>query len=496
MASDTTPILIGVGQITQREVDPREALDPMQMMTEAAKRAVEDAQAGPALLANIDRIAVVRSLSIAEPNPGAALGASLGIAPKETSYSKVGGNTPQMLVNEFAELIAVGQVNMALLAGVEVLDTLTRAAKQGIELPFRMAPLGPEDRDGSTPQELEHGLYFPINTYPLFENAWAHAKGLSAEAHRDYLGQLFAPFSQVAAGNPHAWFPLARTPQEIAEPGPGNRLVGYPYTKRMNAIIQVNQAAALILTSVGVARTLQVHPSRWIYLHGAADAHDHWYVSERVNYHSSPAIRAVGREALRMADLTIDDIAYFDLYSCFPVAVSIARDELGIPAEDPRPLTVTGGLPYFGGPGNNYVMHSIASMVETLRANPGKYGMVTANGWYVTKHAAGIYSTQAPLRDFKRTLPAIVQTTVDADPKPAVSLEPQGRATIETFTVAHGQDGAPNLGIVIGRLPDGARFVANTPAERTILEGLMKGGAIGSTGRVRTDGRRNLFEPG
>jgi acetyl-CoA C-acetyltransferase len=198
-----------------------------------------------------------------------------------------------------------------------------------------------------------------------------------------------------------------------------------------------------------------------------------------------------------MSGVTVDEVAYFDLYSCFPSAVQISRDMLGIPKDDPRPLTVTGGLPYFGGPGNNYVGHSIAAMTEKLRANRGKIGLVTANGWYVTKHSAGIYSTDPPRRTWHRTDPKSHQKAIDARPKPEFVDEPSGKATVETYTVMHNRDGAPESAIVIGRDNENRRFIAKTPTERRVLEAMVKQEMVGAGGTVgrAPDGETNTFVP-
>jgi acetyl-CoA C-acetyltransferase len=197
-----------------------------------------------------------------------------------------------------------------------------------------------------------------------------------------------------------------------------------------------------------------------------------------------------------MAGMTIDDIAHFDIYSCFPSAVQISRDMLGIAADDSRPLTVTGGLPYFGGPGNNYVTHSIASMVDVLRTDRGSLGMVTANGWYVTKHSAGIYSTDPPRGDWVHTDPKIDQAVVEAEPHPRVIEEPSGAANVETYTVLFDRDGAPERGIVIGRTAPGGRFIANTLPERRILEPMTRHEMVGASGTVRAGGDgMNIFTP-
>src|SRR5205807_1630523 len=219
----------------------------------------------------------------------------------------------------------------------------------------------------------------------------------SIDDHQARVGLLWSRFSEVAAANPHAWSREARTPDDIATVTAENRMIGFPYTKAMNANLDTDQAAALIVCSVEAARAAGVPEDRWVFPWAGADVHDHWWVSERADLHSSPAIRAAGRAVFGLAGIGIDDVAHVDLYSCFPSAVQIAAAELGLGLEEPdRPLTVTGGLTFAGGPGNNYATHSIATMVQRLRSSPGSHGLVTALGWFVTKHAMGVYSTTPP----------------------------------------------------------------------------------------------------
>ncbi len=233
----------------------------------------------------------------------------------------------------------------------------------------------------------------------------------------------------------------------------------------------IDQSAAVVMTSVATARELGIPRDKWVFLHGCADAHDHWYVSERVDLHSSPAIRAASRQALDMAGKTLADIDVIDLYSCFASAVQIGCQEIGLAEDDPRGLTVTGGLPYFGGPGNNYVTHSISEMLRRLRARPGAFGLVTANGNYVTKHSFGVYSTAAPAGPWRRESPALLQARMDALPKAPFTETPQGAATIETYTVMHGKAG-PEFAVVFGRLQRHRPALHCQPARRP-------GGAVG-----------------
>jgi len=494
-----TPILVGVGQLTQRDVEPARALEPVDMMAAAARMAAEDAGAGDRLLRAVDGVAAVNVFCFPYGNVPRLLADRLGAHPVEELYTTIGGNTPQWLVNVMAARIAAGEADVVLLAGAEAMRTLAQARRARVRLPWGGGDGTPtilgDARDGTSPHEVTHGLALPTVVYPLFENAIRARREWSIDEHRRRLGRLCSRLAAVAADHPHAWFQARRSPDEITTVTPDNRMIAFPYPKLMNAIIEVDQAAAVIMTSVERARALGIAPSRWVYLHGAADAHDHWLVSERVDYVSSPAIRAAGRAALEAAGMSIDDVDLFDLYSCFPCAVQIARDMLGIPEDDPRPLTVTGGLPYFGGPGNDYSMHGIASMCDRLREAPGTTGLVTALGWYVTKHAIGVYGTTPPSRPWTTVDAAAIQATIHSEPHPALVEEPRGSGTIETYTVVYDREGEPVRGVVVGRLDDGRRFLANTPSDRALLESLTTEEAIGTRGRVTTEGDTNTFVP-
>jgi len=493
------PIIVGVGQVTQRPETERPR-EPLALMAEAARNAEKDARAGD-LLHEIDSLRVVNILSWPSKDPPHDLAQALAVSPRERIYTAVGGNTTQWQVNEAAEAIHRGDTKVALVAGAECMYSARRARPKGIDLGW--SPRGTprvdvgDIRPGTKEAEHKHGANIPVNVYPLFENALRAHYGRGLDEHRQALGELFAPFSAAAARNPYAWFRDAKTAQQIATPTAENRYIGFPYTKYMNAIMDVDQGAAILMTSVDEARRLGIPEDRWVYLWGCGDATDHWYITERENYYTSPAIRAVGERAFAMAGITLDDVAFFDLYSCFPSALQIGRDMLGIPRDDARPLTVTGGLPYFGGAGNNYVGHSIAAMVEKLRANAGKIGMVTANGWYVTKHSAGIYSTEAPRGEWQRTDPKKDQAEIDAQPKPEFVAEPSGAATVETYTVLFNRDGAPERGIVIGRDAQDRRFIANTPPDRHTLEAMTTRETVGAKGSVACsgDGETNVFTP-
>ncbi|HEY5638584.1 MAG TPA: acetyl-CoA acetyltransferase, partial [Dehalococcoidia bacterium] len=410
------PVIIGVGQVTNRAQTVADSIEPVELMAQSARLADEDAGGG--LLSRIDSLQVVNIISWPYPDAPGLLASRIGAEPAQTLYSAIGGETPQRLVNETAEAIVAGRTRVALIAGAEAMHTRRLARKEDARLPWSVRGT-PESivgdmRNGFSDIEARHGAVLPSRVYPLFENAIRAGSGRMIEEHQAHLGRLCARFSEVAATNPYAWFPERRTPEEIATVRPDNRWVAFPYPKLMNAIMQVDQGAALILTGSETARELGVPEEKWVYLHGCGDADDKWFVSDRRDYYSSPAIQAATVRALGMAATSADEIDMFDLYSCFPAAVQLALGALGLKADDPRPLTLTGGLPYAGGPGNNYVNHSIATAVERLRVRLEERALVTGLGWFATKHSAGVYSARPPSGEWRRTDPKVDQNALDA----------------------------------------------------------------------------------
>jgi acetyl-CoA C-acetyltransferase len=512
------PVIVGVAQITDTATPLDRARSPLQLMVAAARAAahvaIDDGHLAGALLNAVDSLVVVRLFSDSNPrfrsphgkmvNPPWSVAQRIGAlnngGPRELVYTPGGGNMPQVALNRACERIAQGESTVALLTGAEALRTELAARRAGVNLDWtEPAPTAPEEWGGHrwawSEHEAAHNMKAAINMYPLFEQAIRGARGRSLDAHRQAMGRLFARFASVARDNPLATRRKGYSADEIATTSEENPIIGFPYTKLMTASVYVDQSAAVIVCSAVKADELGIADSRRVYLHGCAQGDDHWYVTERSNLHSSPAIRAVVKKTLDMAEKTLADVAAFDLYSCFPSAVEIACQEIGLDEDDPRDFTVTGGLPYFGGPGNNYVMHSIAGMVERMRKQPGAFGLVTANGNYVTKHAAGLYSTTPIVHPWVREAPGLLRRELDALPRAPFTETPKGAGTIESYTVVHSKTG-PELGIVVGRLVEnGVRFVANTPNDPRLFAELEARDALGRAGKVRQLDGHNLFVP-
>ena len=472
----TTPVIVGVGQSVDRiDMPGYRAWSAPDLAAAAARAALGDTLVGTALAQRIDVIATTRTFEDSYPHP-APFGKSdnfprsvamrLGITPRAAISSSGGGQSPQDLVNEFCERIAAGEFEVALLCGGEAISTTRHAQRSNLPLDFAESPGGEvEDRGAGfaafhEPLAVRHGVVSATIGYALAETARRARLGMTRSAYASAMGRLFEPFAAVAHANPYAaWSVPAYSADDLVTPTPSNRWLADPYPLRLVARDQVNLGAAVLITSTRVAEELGIRQDKLVYLHGYAHATEKLLLS-RPDIGASPAAQAVARAAIERADMTADDLAAFDFYSCFPIAVAnVATDALGIDPDDSRPLTVTGGLPYFGGPGNNYSMHAIAEMVATVRAMPGRSGLVGANGGYLSKYSAGIYSTTPRLW---RNCPShALQRELD-EMNPVGLIEKfTGEGTVETYTVVHRQ-GRPDHAIVIGRNAKGERFIARS----------------------------------
>ncbi|MHB8681042.1 MAG: acetyl-CoA acetyltransferase [Acidimicrobiales bacterium] len=467
------PVVVAAGQVAERH-EVVSALDLAARAAEAALAGVGD------LRRHVDRVSVVNMLSPAPPAVASALARRLGLSPSRAEVSTIGGNSPQWLVNRAASDIAAGEVDVVLIAGAEAqrsrqvagAETARPSAEEDALAPD---PVVGEDRPGVGPAELAAGMVAPVHIYAMFESVLAARAGRDLATHRRVLGELLAPFTEVAAGHPVAWFPQARGADELAEVGPDNRLVAEPYVKRMCAVFNVDQGAAVLVTSLAAARKAGLADDAVFCLSGA-DAADVWFPSARPDPGTSPAIAAAGRAALEAAAIALDDVGAFDLYSCFPCAVQMGASALGIGTDDRRGLTVTGGLPYFGGPGNNYTLHAIATMTDRLRQGGG-IGLVTGLGWYATKHSVGVYSSEPSRHGWRTGDTSAAQRAIDESAVP-VAEEAEGPAVVVSATVVMTPDGSPMAAPVVARLADGRHIAAAAHADE--VSGLAGTNLVGA----------------
>jgi acetyl-CoA C-acetyltransferase len=480
-----TPILVGVAQLQHRIKDLDDVIEPLDLMLQASKAAEEDT--GVKLLSKVQSVRVVRGLWSYE-NPARYLADVMGAPNAQTAITRFGGNYNQVVVNDTAASILSGELDLVLITGAEIGYSLAKARKAGTRIEMREVPgqvdllFGESQQSEHHEYEIAKGIQTAIQVYPMYENAIRFHRGESLQTHIERVSSLWSRFSEVAEGNPNAWIRNRVSAEKIRTISENNRAVSFPYTKLMNSNNSVDMAAALIMCSVEKAKQLSIPEHLWIYPHAGVEGRDHYCASVRDNFYSSPGIRLVGRRLFELADVDANDLDYVDLYSCFPSAVQIAAKELGL--SEGRDLTVTGGLTFGGGPLNNYVMHSIARMVELLRKNPEGKGLITANGGNLYKHAHCIYSGLPPEKDFKRD---DVQSQIDALPARECLPEFTGKVTIESYTVMYSGD-LPHIAHVSCLTQAGQRVWVNSN-DMNLMQSMICEEFCGRDARIDRDQR-------
>ena len=413
------------------------------------------------VLGRLGSVQVVYCHSWQYDDPPGRLAERIGAPPGHRHYSGIGGSTPQAMISGTARRMLSGELDLALVVGGEALATKRVARREGRRLQWSHPPMTKSAFPWPFPfhpAEVSHQVLQAWLTFALFDDARRAHAGVGLGEYRESLGETLSALSAVAAENPFAWFRVKRSAGEIVQATPGNRMVAYPYTKLMTAIMDVDMAAGVILATHQAAEDLGVPAERRVYLRGWCYAEDPPYVAEREDLWRSVAMEVAYAGALRAAGVDVDDVAHLDLYACFAASVNFARDALGMSDDDPRPLTVTGGLPYHGGPGSNPVTHSLATMVDALRQDPGSLGLVSGVGMHMSKHSAGVYSTEPGLIE-PPDEPA-VQARADCAGRRVVLDGYEGDAVVLAASVVHAPDGVPERAVLVCEAPDGARCYA------------------------------------
>jgi acetyl-CoA C-acetyltransferase len=463
MTDPRTPCVVGVAQKTYRE-EAGGAPEPLDQWEEMSRLAALDS-GGSDVLNAVDSLQVVYSMSWQYDDPPARLAERLGLGDVDRFYSGISGTTSQQLVSKASAEILVGGREMVLIASGEALATKKRLKKQGAKPEWSHPPLekrGMPFSDPFHPAEMAHRVFQAYLTFAIFDVARRAKLGIAPDANRQQAGEMLARMTSIAAKNPDAWFRNERSASELIEVSATNRMVAYPYTKNMVSIMDVDMAAAILVTSHGKADALGIPLDRRISLRGWGSAQDPVYVAERDDLGRSLAMEVASREALTRAGVGIDEIEFLDLYSCFASSINFARDALGIANDDSRPLTLTGGLPYFGGPGNGYMSHAIVAMIKRLRETPTAYGIVSGVGMHMQNHVFGVYSGipgEVAVPD-----EAGVQARMSTEKARTITNRATGPATLASYSVVHKREGR-DAGVAICDLPDGSRCYARVEGD-------------------------------
>ncbi len=468
-----TPVIVGVGAVDQRHEDPTEAVEAIDLMVRAVEAALVDS-GGAGLRRRIRWIGVPDG-TWGYLDPGRLLAERLGVAHPDQVHTVLAevGVVQQDLLTTAAGRIAAGDLDVALVVGGEAKHRHLRGAITGIETPECVQPEGSEPDERWRPEtlavldlEIIRNTVTPVAAYALIERALGHARadvdGPGEDDHRDDIARLWASFASVAAANERAWDRSGPTAAEIRDPGPGNRMISFPYTKRLSAQWNVDQAAAIVLCSADIAAELGVARDRWVFPHASTVSNHARSVAQRRHVHRSVGAEVAGPRVLELAGIAAADLGPVDLYSCFPSAVQLLAPALGLPLDDPaRPLTVTGGLTFGGGPLNNYVLQAMVPLVELLRADPSRPGLSSSISGFLVKQAFSVWQAAPPHHRFRHD---DVTSTVAASTDEVRVVDTTGRSTgglVATATVDV-VDARPSRAVALVDLADGTRTIAES----------------------------------
>jgi len=488
------PIIIGVAQYTQHK-ETQNPLDPLKLIAKVSKIAIDDVGITD-LNEFINSLYLVFFASWSYEDAPGDLCEMLGINPSNKVLSLSGGNTSLRLLNQIALSLTEGKSKMVLLTGGETWYSTSLARKGKLVLNW------PEYKKSKYPEagtmkslnkfEQKYSLHIPSIIYAIFETALRTASRRSLEEHQLNIGRLFEKFSKVASHNPFAWLKEFYTAQEIITPSPKNRNVNHPYTKYMCSNPFIDQSGAILLTTQEFAEELNIEPSKWIYLMGGGNLQNIFNITQRPSLIKSPAAKHASRLSLAQAGLKLEDIDLFDFYSCFPSMVQIIRNALKLKEDDPRPLTITGGMPFFGGPWNNYSLHPVITAVDLIRKNPSLKIMQIANGGWNTKLSVAIYGKTPPIKPWSTDEFSEIQQEIEKEELPKPVEKANGILTIEAYTITYKRDGTPDLGIVIGLLENGSRTLGIIKEDSKILKNLCQQELVGKKFGIFYDNKIGL----
>jgi len=487
-------VVAGWSQVIQPKIIDTIALDPLGLMNQACHQAIARLSRKNDLV-NIDGLMIVRTVSHHYETPASDLARSLEIRPKFTQVSGIGGNSPQTLINIASGMIARNEVDSVMICGAEAYVQREPNHKQVESALFRGIPSSYEGDDliGSTPLENRHGIEHPMHGFPLYETALWSASGMNIDDYLLKIGKTWSSFSQTAVNNPYAWSKQFRTPEEIITQSPQNRPIAFPYTKYLNSFVTVDQGAAVLLMAEELAKKHSRKTEKTVYFLGGGYAEDRQrFMIEKSDFTTSPPLKDAVQKALERSHTSVDELDCFDLYSCFPCAVTIGKKMIGISDDDQRPLTLTGGLGFFGGPGNNYSLHSIATLAGKIAIGERTKGLITALGWFMHKHAAGIYSATPSNSQFKDYDIQDQANPLSGDKPIPIEDRVTGPGTIETYTIIYNTDQTPQYAVIYGRTKSNSRFIARTESKIDIFETLRSKTCIGKKVKLSFDKDKNI----
>jgi acetyl-CoA C-acetyltransferase len=453
-----TPVMIGVGLHSQRTPEPLDADEPIELMRRATAAAARDAGV-PAVLSEIDRVYVPKG-RWRYRDPGRAIATSFG-SPNVTSVLARVGVLQESLIADACANIIGGSADVCLVVGGEAGFRLLCATKRGQELHDEQQDTEPDmtwraDSPIMLAAEIAAGLgEDAVGYYAIIAAAARASRGWSISADVAATAALYSELSEIAAGNPHAWKRSPITPESVNSDTASNPMLAFPYRSEHVSRWSVDQASALIFTSVEKARELQIDPSRWVFPVSSGISNAMVPLSQRVALAEAPGAQQAASAALGHAGISAGSLDLLELYSCFPIALQLHANALRLPAGSPAP-SITGGMRYAGGPFNNFVLHATAQLALALRQT-GRTGLISSVSGVLTKQAFSVWSG-SPTQDQFRSID-VSEAALSACPPRELADGYAGVASILGYTVLARQRDRPSRAIAVAQAPDGRRVI-------------------------------------
>lgn len=476
----TTPVIVGIGFQQERMEDPTQCAEPYQLMVRAARGAADDAGC-EALLQQVDSISVPQGMWQYR-NPGKLIADALGCPSAKSVISDL-GVLQLTLLSDLCRAIAAGDQQVGLIAGGEAQFRELRSmiTQQPVTETRQPDDTPPPDVHHTSPDpfcsdlESQRGLHLPVELFAIIESALRYDRNLTVDAHRDQLARLCSSFSDVAATNPHAWRRQPVSVEEIRNPTAKNPMLAFPYTERHCSSWNVNQAMAILVCSLAKAKELGLDSAGWVYPVAGVQSRHVVVLAQQRTLHSHPGTVRCGERVLALAGADRKDLTAAELYSCFPSALqSFALD---VRLDGRCPLTVTGAMPFAGGPFNHFSLTGVARMAEVLRGG-GDGRTVSQRRLGLVSNLSGIFGKQACAMFSNLPNPNgygyedVTDAVAKRDRPVRLDDRYVGPGTIVGYTVVFNRE-APSHAIAICDTADNARTVVRTE-DKALLESMIR----------------------
>ena len=392
------PVLIGLGSIQQKG-NYNQLDEALILMDKAFKKAIVDCT-------NNDITKYINEVRVPKGfwryrDPGKWVAENNKIKSVKTTVTKV-GILQQNLINTACEKIQNGEIKASLILGGESRFKILRSSienKEYIETPLNTNP----DIYDKSPEKLQLDIEekelgsMAVGYYAILESAFRFMLQNNHDDHSNYLSEIYSGYSKIAAINKDGWIEQSLDKKVIKTESKKNLRQAFPYNKYHCTSWNVNQACAIIICSEDIANKLNIPSDKRVYPLASSENNHMISTLQRPNLIEPAGMHLAAKFIMDICNENNLIPNLYDLYSCFPVAVQMFAKSLKL--NDIKDKTVTGAMPFAGGPLNSYVLHSTAKLIEKLRENNG-VGIVTGVSGMMTKQSYALWSKN-PCIDFR-----------------------------------------------------------------------------------------------